>query len=179
MMRAHGWEARLDAPLPARCVVIAEPHTSNWDGYFLVLGATALDLGAHWMIKAEHRGGPVGALLRQTGAIFVERGKGGAVDAAVAAFASGGPMRLAIAASGTRRRTDRWRSGFLQIARRAKVPIALGYIDYARKRIGIGPALDSALPDAELRAAMIAFYHDKQGKRPEQTSEIRFGTDVG
>ena len=170
LLRLHGWTAHVQDDLPERCVVVAEPHTSNWDGYYMVLGSLALGLEAHWMIKAEHDRGIIGDLLRKTRAVFVDRGKGGAVQSAVKAFEGKERMRLSIAASGTRKATDHWRTGFLQIAREADVPISLGYVDYARKQVGIGPAVDSHLPDAELQAIMEAFYADKTPAIPVNAS---------
>ena len=127
------------------------------------------------MIKAEANHPPWGGLLRWTGALFVERGKGGSVQAAIDLYASGEPLRVAIAPSGTRKRTDHWHMGFLRIARGANVPIALGYVDYARREVGIGPSLDPTLPDAELQAQMAAFYATKRASRPEHASDVHFG----
>jgi 1-acyl-sn-glycerol-3-phosphate acyltransferase len=174
MLRAQGWTAEVSDDLPLRCVVVAEPHTSNWDGWFLVLGSIALGLDAKWMIKAEHQRGPIGDFLRATGAVFVERGKGGAVRSVIEAFAEGGPLRLAIAASGTRRQTDRWRTGFLQIARGSDVPLALGYVDYKRRVVGIGPTLDCHLSDEALEAAMAAFYAPIVAKFDDRKSPVKF-----
>ncbi|MCB9739478.1 MAG: 1-acyl-sn-glycerol-3-phosphate acyltransferase [Deltaproteobacteria bacterium] len=172
LLRLHGWTAHVQDDLPERCVVVAEPHTSNWDGYYMVLGSLALGLEAHWMIKAEHDRGVIGDLLRKTRAVFVERGKGGAVRSVVEAFKGKERMRLSIAASGTRKHTDHWRTGFLQIAREADVPLALGYVDYARKQVGIGPAVDCHLPDDELMAIMTEFYADKTAAIPANKSPV-------
>lgn len=175
LLKQAGWTARLDVPLPERCVIVAEPHTSNWDGWYLVLGSLVLGLDLRWMIKAEANRAPWGKFLSATGALYVERGKGGSVEAAAAAFDGQTRMRVAIAPSGTRKRTDHWRTGFLRIARLAKVPIALGYVDYERREVGIGLCLDANLPDEELQATMAAFYATKTACRPEWASDVHFG----
>jgi 1-acyl-sn-glycerol-3-phosphate acyltransferase len=174
MLRAQGWQSKIEAPLPERCVIVAEPHTSNWDGWFMVLGTITMRLNAKWMIKAEHQNGPIGKFLRGVGAVFVDRGKGGAVQSVIAAFDKGEPMRLSIAASGTRKYTERWRTGFLQIARGAKVPLVLGYVDYKNRIVGIGPTLDSSRSDAELEAEMAAFYAPMIARVEANKSPVRF-----
>ncbi len=173
LLDAAGWRARLDAPIPDRCVVLGEPHTSNWDGWYAVLGMGALGVDLRWMIKAEANKWPVGPLLHRLGAVFIERGKGGAVQTAIYQFAADpGPLRLALAPSGTRKRTDHWRTGFLRIARAAQVPLVLAYVDYGRREIGFGPTLDATLPDAELRQQMARFYAGKVACKPDQASTV-------
>ncbi len=173
LLDAAGWRARQDAPIPDRCVVLGEPHTSNWDGWYSVLGMGALGIDLRWMIKAEYNKALVGPMLQSLGAVFIERGKGGAVQASIDRFAADpGPLRLALAPSGTRKRTDHWRTGFLRIAREAHVPIVLAYIDYARREVGFGPTLDPALPDAELQQQMARFYADKVACKPDQKSTV-------
>jgi 1-acyl-sn-glycerol-3-phosphate acyltransferase len=79
-------------------------------------------------------------------------------------------MILVIAPEGTRRKVERWRSGFYHIARGAKVPIVLGYLDYGRKAGGIGPAVT---PTGDIEADMKqirAFYADVTPKHPERMS---------
>ena len=63
------------------------------------------------------------------------------VDQMVAEFARRDSFVLAIPPEGTRKRTEHWRSGFYRIALGANVPVAPGYLDFARKRAGIGPAI--------------------------------------
>lgn len=176
LLASHGWRARVDGPVPERCVIIAEPHTSNWDGYYLVLGNLALGLDIHWMIKAEANKPMLGPFLQRTGAVFVARGRGGAVRSAVQAFASGGPLRLAISPSGTRKATDHWHRGFLHIAREANVPIVLGFVDYGRHEVGIGPAFDAALPDRVLQERFAAYYANILPCKPSNVSAVRFAT---
>jgi 1-acyl-sn-glycerol-3-phosphate acyltransferase len=81
---------------------------------------------------------------------------------------------LAITPEGTRSRTDRWKSGFYHLALAAKVPLALAYIDYPRKRIGVGAYLEPTGNEAADLEAVRRFYADKTGKHPEHQGEIRF-----
>ena len=82
-------------------------------------------------------------------------------------------FRLEIAPEGTRASVPRWRSGFWHLARAAKVPIGLAYIDYARREIGVGAWLETtADADADV-ARMAAFYARFTAKRPENAGPVR------
>jgi 1-acyl-sn-glycerol-3-phosphate acyltransferase len=89
-------------------------------------------------------------------------------------FATRKRFYLAITPEGTRSHTDRWKSGFYHLALAAKVPLALAYIDYPRKRIGIGGYLELTGNEAVDLDALRRFYADKIGKCPQFQGEIRF-----
>jgi len=115
------------------------PHTSNWDGLLLIFLAQSVGLEMRWLIKNTWMKGPVGAVLDGVGAVGVDRSRStGLVDQMVAEFARRESFVLAIPPEGTRKRSDYWKSGFYHIARGANVPVVLGYLDYARKRGGLG-----------------------------------------
>jgi len=78
---------------------------------------------------------------------------------------------------GTRSRAPFWRSGFYQIARAAKVPIVMGFLDYRRRCGGLGPAFFPG----ELRAdmdAIRAFYAEKSGKYPDHFGDVRLKEEL-
>lgn len=88
-------------------------------------------------------------------------------------FASRHPFVLAIAPEGTRSLTKVWKGGFYHIALASGVPIALGYIDYPRKRIGIDRLFE---PSGDIEADFEIFreyYKDKIGKRPEKQGPVK------
>ncbi len=85
---------------------------------------------------------------------------------------------LTLAPEGTRRKTAYWKTGFYYIALGAGVPIALGFVDYKNKVVGIGPLI---YPSGDIQAdfAVIkAFYTKKTGKYPEEQGEIRLREDL-
>ena len=80
---------------------------------------------------------------------------------------------IAITPEGTRGYTTGWKSGFYYTALEAKVPLAMAYIDYSRKRMGIAELF---VPCGDIEADMErirAFYADKHGRYPENKGEIR------
>jgi 1-acyl-sn-glycerol-3-phosphate acyltransferase len=83
-------------------------------------------------------------------------------------------MWLALAPEGTRSYTDHWKSGFYRLARSAKVPVGLGFIDYRRRTVGLTTYLSLSGDEKADLARIRAVYADKVGKHPEQASDIRF-----
>jgi 1-acyl-sn-glycerol-3-phosphate acyltransferase len=127
-----------------------------------------------WLGKRELFRWPFGWALRLLGGVPVDRSaRRGLVGEAVARFAEADHLFLVIPPSGTRARATHWKSGFYHVARGAGVPIVCAYLDYRERLGGIGLVLT---PSGDLRADMDrlrAFYADKQGKYPAQTTPVR------
>lgn len=171
---ATGWKPEGALPGIPKYVLIAAPHTSNWDLAFLLAFAELHRVRISFMMKHTVFRGPFGPLFRSLGGIPIRRHeRANLVGQMVAAFAARDRLALVVPAEGTRSRVDVWKSGFYHIARQARVPIVLGYLDYRRRRGGFGPAL---APTGRVREDMDAireFYADKTGKHPERFGAIR------
>lgn len=177
-LAAGGWRAELAEPLPGRCIIVGAHHTTWWDLIltWLLMGATGLRF--RWVAKDSLFRGPLGWLLRALGGMPVRRSaRGNFVGQIVEAFAGGDPLRVAILPEGTRRRVTHWKTGFYHIALGAGVPIVLGYADYRRRLVGLGPVLT---PTGDIEADFQqyrAFYAGVTGRYPELQGEVRLVTD--
>ncbi|MEP6863465.1 MAG: 1-acyl-sn-glycerol-3-phosphate acyltransferase [Deltaproteobacteria bacterium] len=141
-LRLAGWKFETDLPAEKKYVCLAVPHTSNWDGVLLLALAQSVGLKMSWMIKGEWVRGPVGIVLARLGAVAIDRGNAGnVVPQMIEELRTRDALALVIPPEGTRGRTDHWKSGFYRIALGAGVPVRPGYLDYKRKRAGIGPAI--------------------------------------
>jgi 1-acyl-sn-glycerol-3-phosphate acyltransferase len=171
LLRALGWQ--LQGSLPqgvAKCVLIAAPHTSNWDLPYTLMCAFALRLRIRWMGKSSLFRAPFGPLMRWLGGMAVNRNaSGNLVDASAAALrAADAPLQLVVAPEGTRGRTRHWKTGFYFIALKADVPIVLAYMDYQRKVAGLGPVFTPS-GDAQADMAEIKrFYAGVRGRNADQ-----------
>ena len=178
-LRLTGWEPEGAKPVERRFVLIAAPHTSNWDLAFLLALAQHFDVRISWMGKHTLFRPPLGALMRLVGGMPVVRHrKSDLVGQMAQAFEDRESLALVVPAEGTREYTAHWKSGFYHIARRAGVPIVMGYLDYARRRGGFGPAL---YPSGDMRADMDEirdFYSDKTGRYPDQFGEVRLKEEM-
>ncbi|MBO6556319.1 MAG: 1-acyl-sn-glycerol-3-phosphate acyltransferase [Pseudomonadales bacterium] len=154
-------------------IIIAAPHTSNWDFIFLLAAAYSFGISVNWLGKDGLFKTPLGRLLKYLGGVPVDRSKpNNLVQTLSAEIEHGIGINLVVPPSGTRGYTDYWKSGFYRIAQAAQIPMVCGYLDYEKKEAGLGPAF---LP-TELGADMDRlreFYKDIVGKYPDQKSRIR------
>jgi len=177
-LRAFGWEIEGGSPGVDKAVVVAYPHTSNWDLLFTLATAYALNLDVSWLGKKSLFRAPYGWWMRFVGGIAVDRSKRTRmVDAIVEAIEPLDSVMVVIPPEGTRSKSGRWKSGFYWVAVGARIPIVLGFVDYGRKRAGLGEVLT---PSGDIVAdfdKIRAFYEGVQGKFPELQGEISLDVD--
>lgn len=167
LYRRRGWRAEGAVPTPRRFVIIAAPHTSNWD-FLYFLGLTQdLGIAAHFIGKASLFRWPLGGFMRSMGGIAVDRSASHNVVRAMAdEFAKRKEFMLTIAPEGTRRRSTKWKTGFYQIALAAHVPMVVGFMDYRRRVGGFGPAIMPTGDYAADMAKVWGVYQDCTPKNP-------------
>jgi 1-acyl-sn-glycerol-3-phosphate acyltransferase len=168
-----GWQAEGHMPNIPKFVVIGAHHTSNLDGFLLVGMSWVLRTRLHWLGKHTLFRAPFGPLMRAAGGIPVNRkSTRNAVEQVAQAFEERDKLVLVIAPEGTRKKVDHWKTGFYYIALKAQVPIAMGYMDYRRKRAGIGPVF---MPTGDIEADMKAlqeFYATVTPRYPDQKGAV-------
>lgn len=174
-LKLKGWEVVGGKPEDKKYVLIAAPHTSNWDFLLLVCAAFSLDLKIYWMGKHTLFPKYIGWIPKWFGGVPVVRSrKNNLVDQMATHFKESEHMVLAVPAEGTRSNTDYWKTGFYRIAEQAGVPIGMSFVDFGRKQTGIGPLF---MPSGDLNkdVEIIAdFYKDKTGCHPELACPPRF-----
>ena len=158
--------------VPRTGILVGAPHTSNWDFAMMLLIMWRGDVSPRVLVKKELFRGPLGWLLPRLGGVPLDRDDPGAVVRELVAEArSGEPFLLILAAEGTRSRGEYWKSGFWRIARSARLPIVLAFIDGPSRTAGFGPtiiATNDVVADMDL---VRAFYADKRGIHPERRTE--------
>ena len=173
-LRLFGWRVEGIPPHVPKAVLVAAPHTSNWDLPFMLATAWVLGVRLSWLGKRGLFRGPLAPVFRRLGGLPVDRGSPqNLVQQAVGWFADAGELFLAVAPSGTRSRVAHWRSGFYHIARGAGVPVLCTFLDYRRKVAGVGPPI---MPTGDVHADMDvirAFYAGVVACYPALTTPIR------
>lgn len=169
-----GWKIEGEKPLHDSYVLIAAPHTSNWDFPLMILFAWAFDVSMSWMGKHSLFYPPLGWIMRALGGVSVDRRDGGhLVESLVREFRERERLVLVVPAEGTRARADYWRSGFYHIARGAGVPIVPSYLDFGQKRGGFGPALPVSGDVRRDMEVLRSFYAPMRGLYPDQFGPVR------
>jgi 1-acyl-sn-glycerol-3-phosphate acyltransferase len=178
-LRLTGWQPEGRTPAARRYVLIAAPHTSNWDLPYLLAFAVLFGVRVTWMGKHTLFREPMGWLMRKLGGTPVRRHRSNDLVQQMAdVIQAESDIALVVPAEGTRSYTPHWKSGFYHIARTANVPIVLSYLDYARRRGGFGPEL---IPSGDIREDMEeirAFYADKKGRYPDKMGEVRLKEEM-
>lgn len=171
ILRLKGWKIEGELPPGAdKAVLIAAPHTSNWDLPYTLMTGFALRLNLYWMGKESIFRMPFGAFMRWLGGIAVDRSKSNnLVAASVEAIrAAAGPLQLVVPPEGTRSKTRYWKTGFSHIALGAGVPIVMAYMDYAEKRAGLGPVFHPTGDVERDMESIKAFYAPFKGRNASQ-----------
>jgi len=178
-LRLGGWRIAGAPPDEPRYVLIAFPHTSNWDFIWVLAFAWATGVRISWMGKEEMFRWPFGGLMRRLGGIAVRRSaRANQVEQLVARFRDAGRLTLVVPAEGTRGWVSRWKSGFYHIARAADVPVVLGFLDYGRKLGGFGPAVRLTGDVRRDMDVMRAFYAPMRGKYHASTGTILLAEEL-
>jgi 1-acyl-sn-glycerol-3-phosphate acyltransferase len=170
-LKLTGW--KIEGSLPpgvTKCVLIAAPHTSNWDLPYTLMVAFALRLNVYWMGKASIFKPPFSGVMRWLGGIPVQREQSNNLVAASAQALVDfdGHLQLAVPPEGTRSKSRYWKTGFYYIAQTAQVPIVMAYMDYGQKRSGLGPVFQPTGDIDKDMAEIKAFYAPMQGKHADR-----------
>ena len=163
-----GWRIVSDYPHEIRkSIILAVPHTSNWDFPIGILLRNAYGFPAGFVAKASLFKGPLGGIMRWLNGVPVERGKGGFTQQVVDEFKKRDELVLCIAPEGTRKRVEKLRTGFYYIALGANVPVLLIRWDWHNKQLVWSPPmymtgnLEKDMADIENFFRGTVGFHDK------------------
>ena len=160
--------------LPDRYVMIAAPHTTNWDFPLMLALTRASGVRVSWLGKRSLFKGPMGPIMRGLGGIAVDRNApGGMVAALVAEFAAHDRLALLIPAEGTRSHAPIWKSGFYRIALEANVPVVCGFVDGATRTGGLGKVVTLSGDVSSDMDMLREFYGAKTGVKTGNAGPVR------
>jgi 1-acyl-sn-glycerol-3-phosphate acyltransferase len=170
-LKLAGWKVEGALPPEAhKAVLIAAPHTSNWDLPYTLMVSFVLRMDVYWLGKQSIFKPPFSNIMQWLGGIPVNREQSTNLVAASAQalVKADGKVQLIIPPEGTRSKATYWKTGFYYIALGAKVPIVMAYMDYPQKRAGLGPLF---YPSGDIDKDMVeikAFYAQFKGKNAHQ-----------
>lgn len=178
LLRLSGWTLEEDMPPEAqRCIMIASPHTSNWDIWYMRLSFYIMDIPVKFTIKKEWMRFPFGPIIRGLGGIGIDRSpkqpnapRRSYTETMKEIFDRYDRIAMVITPEGTRSLRTQWKTGFYYTALAAGVPITFGYLDYHKKKAGVGGVLyPSGNFEADMKVIM-DFYKNIGARYPEKFS---------
>lgn len=159
-----------------RCVLLAAPHTSNYDALLMVGGLAIGHTDIRFTIKKEWLRFPFRRMMRNVGALGIDRSpknpgdkRPSMVEVMTDLFKKHKKLTLIVTPEGTRSLAEKWKSGFYWVAKEAGVPIGLGFLDYATKRGGVEKLIYPTDFEKDMREIM-AYYKNMVAKFPENFS---------
>lgn len=177
ILKSLGWKTyinRTDELL--KCVMIAAPHTSNWDILFAILTFWKHDIKFKFFVKDKYTKSLFFSFFaKKLGAIGVDRSKAtNLVDFAIKIFRENDEIVILVPVEGTRKYAEKWKTGFYHIAKGANVPIALGYLDYKNKIAGVGALIKLGEIMEDDFNIIQNFYKSISGKYPKLYNLVIF-----
>ncbi|OUS26849.1 hypothetical protein A9Q99_16670 [Gammaproteobacteria bacterium 45_16_T64] len=171
VLRLTGWKVEGEKPPMPRAVMIAVPHTSNWDFVYMVMVSFTLRQKIYWMGKDTLFKGWKGPIMRWFGGVPVNRrSRNNLVDQMIDTLKESDSLILTVPPEGTRGHVSEWKTGFYYMALGANVPIVCSYLDWGRKVGGVGLALTPTGDVDKDFETLKEFYIGMEGKRPEYFS---------
>ncbi len=171
-----GWKVSGNIPQGVKkAVMIAAPHTSNWDFFWARLAFFILKVPVRFTVKKELLKFPLNLILNPLGAIGIDRNKATATvkkqsmtDAMINLFNNRDRLIVLVTPEGTRSYAAEWKTGFYRVAEGAKVPILCGFLDYENKIAGVGPMFVVTGQMNKQIEEIKRFYRTIKGKYPEK-----------
>ena len=173
LLKIFGW--KVDGAIPEmkeneNLVLIAAPHTSNWDGIFGFAAILGLDVKISYFGKYTLFKKPLlGRFLKYMGGIPVNKNKPGSglVKEAIENIGKLKGTLIAMAPEGTRSKTERWRTGFLRIAKAVDAKIFVAAFDFKTKRIVLDKFFQPSDDMQKDLENLKIYYQQFTGKIPE------------
>jgi 1-acyl-sn-glycerol-3-phosphate acyltransferase len=167
-----GWKAVGDFPYHIKkYVIIVAPHTSGWDFIIGVLFRKALRLEkAKYLGKMELFKPPFGFFFRLLGGYPVDRSQNkNVVDEVVKIFEAHDEFGIALSPEGTRKRVDKLKTGFYNIAKKANVPIIMVGLDFEHKHLVLSEPFSPGENQEADFEHILKFFRPIKGKYPDKS----------
>lgn len=160
-----GWRVDGAFANERRLILIAAPHSSAWDAVWGIAAKLAMGVDVRFMAKAELFRFPLGPLLKYFGGWPIVRSAAhGVVPQSIEQLRARESLWIVVAPEGTRRRVEKWKSGFWHIAVGADVPVQCVWFHYPEKRIGLGETFRMTGDLAQDMATIRSYYRPFVGK---------------
>lgn len=164
-----GWKITGNYGDLKKSVTIFAPHTAHIDFAFGKLGFTELGINFKFLSKKELFFFPMNLVMRKLGSIPVRGVKNkNAIYQVAELLINAEQLHIVVSPEGRIKKVTKWNKGFYHMAKKANVPIVVGYLDYEKKEIGIKKIIYDISDFDEVMKQINTSYKDVKGKNPEQ-----------
>ena len=170
ILKSMGWTLHGGLPNLKKAIIIGGPHTSNWDLPLAMGSMLSIGLKFSWMMKKEAFIWPLGSLWKALGGIPIDRkAKTDVIGQVKTFFAENDKVWLGLTPEGTRAKVERYKTGYLRMAKGVGVPLFIVGIDSVNKRVVLDKVWDPTR-DIETENAAIKAYVESTyvGINPEK-----------
>lgn len=165
-----GWTIKGNVPDEERIVLIAAPHTSNWDFVLAMLVIFGLNIKLRWLGKHSIFKPGFKNFFEWLGGIPVYRDNPSTlIESIVDIVKKEKSIVIAMTPEGTRKKVKRWKTGFLRIAKQTQSKILLISIDATTKSIEIGKIFNPTGDNEEDLAFIQKYYSSFRGINPQKS----------
>ncbi len=174
-----GWKIVGEFPKDLKkFIIIGAPHTSNMDFVLGTFIKFSTGLPINFIAKENLFKSPHGFIFKALGGAPVDRNKStNLVNGIIDVFNEKEEFILAISPEGTRKKTNKWKTGFYYVAKGANVPIVMNAFDFKNKIYWISKPYYLTGDQKKDFKVFQNFYKDIIGKNPEQF-DINFHKNI-
>ena len=161
ILRALGWKIIGQLPDSKKAIILGGPHTSNWDLIIALASMLSVGLRFSWMMKKEAFFWPLGPLWRSVSGVAIDRkSKNNITEQMTEWFRNNDNVWLGLTPEGTRTKVQRFKKGYLRIAKAANVPIFIVGIHGDRKEVILDKIWNCTGKNNDEDNAAIKAYYD-------------------
>ena len=134
LQKVTGWKVEGEIPNLKKFILVGAPHTSNWDFVHALILIWAIDLKLNVLAKHTLFKIPfLKNILFGIGGIPVDRNNPHLIVDKVSKLVEEDGVIIGLSPEGTRKKVQKWKSGFLRIAQQTESKIVLIGIDFDKK----------------------------------------------
>jgi len=177
LFKIYGWKLVGKIPVEIKkYVLIAVPHTTNMDFFLAMPTMWSLGVPGKFLIKKEHMDAWYGPLIKWMGGLGVDRKNQSLdfVEQLKKIVADHNQLAMLFTPEGTRKRVEKWKTGFYRVATAVDIPIILAYADYQDNEVHIGHVFNPSGDFVKDFEYMENFYKNITAAYPENYNPIAF-----